>query len=116
MLSEEGKLKYFCSHKNVIAHLFDKINIASFSSSVCRMCNRDIENDTMHVLLCPHRLFTQHRNEMVSMIQLKLLGLIEEDMLPLCLLEWMLDPTHEKIDNVPVRIMPSLLQVGKRKV
>ena len=96
------------------AHQLHRQNIVS--SPACRMCNVEIENDTLHVLSCVHSLFTQHRNEKASTLQIQTLGLLEEDMLPLCLLEWMLDPTYELIEEVPVRVMSSLQQVSKRNV
>ena len=42
-----------------------------FSSSICRVCNSMDETDTLHVLSCPHKLFTQHKNEVASELQLK---------------------------------------------
>ena len=74
------------------------------------------ETDTLHVLSCPHKLFTQHKNEVVSELQLKVLGLLEGDMFPLCFLEWMLDDSYDDIDDLPESVMASLRQVSRRNV
>ena len=94
------------------AHQLQRQNI--MSSDMRRMCNQDKETDTLHVLTCKHRLFCQCRNEKITALQLQLIKLLDADMLPLCLLEWMLDSRHEEIEGVPEPAMSSLQQVGRR--
>ena len=53
---------------------------------------------------------------MISLLQIKLLLLLDEDMLPLCLLEWMLDDECEVIDEIPTEAMTALKMIGKRGV
>ena len=71
------------------------------SSDACRVCNEEEERDALHVLKCKYRMLSQFRNEKVTTLQLQLIKMLDEDMLPLCLLEWMLDPEHEAIEGVP---------------
>ena len=80
------------------------------------MFNVEIENDTLHVLSCTYSLFNRYRNKKVSVLQLQILGLLEEDMLLLYLLEWMLESTYELIDEVLVRVMSFLQQVSKQNI
>ena len=86
------------------------------SSDVCRVCNEEEERDVLHVLKCKHRMFSQFRNGKVTTLQLQLIKILDEDILPLCLLEWMLDPEYEAIEGIPEKAMSSLQQVGKRNV
>ena len=72
--------------------------------------------DTLHVLFCPHRIFQLYKHEVVSTLQLKLLALLEEDMFPLCFLEWMLDEEYECIEGVPPNVMFSLQSMGRRNI
>ena len=78
------------------------------------MCNQDTEKDTLHVLMCKHGLFCQCRNEKITTLQLQLIKSLDEEMLPLCLLEWMLDSRYEEIEGIPEKVMSSLQQVGRR--
>ena len=71
------------------AHQLYRQNIVS--SLVCRICNIKNEIDIWHVLFYTHQLLNQYRSEVISKLQLKILRLLEDDMFPLCLLEWMLD-------------------------
>ena len=84
------------------------------SSDVCRVCNEEEERDVLHALKCKHRMFSQFRNEKVTTLQLQLIKMLDEDTLPLCLLEWMLDPEYEAIEGIPEKVMSSLQQVGRR--
>ena len=45
-------------------------------NSMCRMCKVEQETDTLHVLHCPHGVLQQHRNEVMSTLQLNVLGLL----------------------------------------
>ena len=45
-----------------------------------------------------------------------MLSLGDEDMLPLCLLEWMLDSECGDIDEVPKEVMTALTKIGRRGV
>ena len=74
------------------------------------------ETDTWHALFCTYQLFYQYKNEVISKLQLKILSLLEEDMFPLCFLEWMLDNDYMQIEGVPEYIMSSLQQVSKRNI
>ena len=42
-----------------------------------------------------------------------MMSLLEGCMFPLSLLEWMLNPLNETIDEAQSKIMPLLLQIGK---
>ena len=72
------------------------------------MCNIVQEMDTLHVLFCPYRIFQLYKHEVVSTLQLKLLSLLDEDMFPLCFLEWVLDEEYECIKGVPTNVILSL--------
>ena len=72
------------------------------------MCNVENETDTWHVLSCTHQLFNQYKNEVISKLQLKILRLLEDDMFPLYLLEWILDDDYLQIDGVPEDVMSLL--------
>ena len=80
------------------------------------MCNVKPEVDTLHVLACEHSVFQNCRNEVVTALQLKVLRLLEEDMFPLCFLEWMLDDEHNHIEAIPQQVMSALNIVGRRSV
>ena len=45
-----------------------------------------------------------------------MLSLLDEDMLPLCLLEWMLDNECGDIDEIPKEVMTALKMIGRRGV
>ena len=74
------------------------------------------ETDTLHILFCPYRIFQLYKHEVVSTLQLRLLGLLEEDMFPLCFLEWMLDEEYTCIEGVPPDVMLSLQSIGRRNI
>ena len=80
------------------------------------MRNRVYEEDTIHLLYCSHYLFSLYRNEVVSTLQLKVLDLLDENMLPLCFLEWILDDNEENIEEVPDYVMPLLNSIGRRNI
>ena len=80
------------------------------------MCNREYEEDTTHVLYCVHHLFSLHRNEIVFTLQLKVLRLLEENMFPLCFLEWMLDNNEDNVEEVPDHVIASLNLIGRRNI
>ena len=80
------------------------------------MCNREHEEDTTHILYYSHHLFSLYRNEIVSILQLKVLRLLDKDMFPLCFLEWMLDDNEENIEEVPDYVMSSLNSIGRRNI
>ena len=80
------------------------------------MCSSAPEEDTLHALLCKHATFNNYRNEIISHLQVKILPLLDTDMLPLCLLEWLLDEECSEIDGLPAEVMNSLSAVGKRGV
>ena len=96
------------------AHQLYRQNIVS--SLVCRMCNIKNEIDIWHILFCTHWLLNQYRSEVILKLQLKILRLLEDNMFPLCLLEWMLDDEYLLIDGVPEDIISSLLRVSKRNI
>ena len=83
-------------------------------TSQCRMCLSALEDDMLHTLLCAHDIFNDYRNEVISLLQIKILSLLDEDMLPLCLLEWLLDEESVVIDGIPTNVMTSINTVGKR--
>ena len=85
-------------------------------TNLCRMCSSVPEEDTLHVLLCTHIPFKDYRTEVISRLQVKILPLLEEDMLPLCLLEWLLDDECVEIDGLSTEVMEALTTVGKRGV
>ena len=58
--------------------------------------------------------FCQYGTEKITTHQLQLIKLLDADMLPLCLLEWMLDSRFEEIEGVPESAIASLQQVGRR--
>ena len=97
-----------------IAHQLYRQNIVS--SLVCRMCNVENETDTWHVLSCTHQLFNQYKSEVISKLQLKIFRLLEDDIFPLCFLEWMLDNEYIQIDGVLEHVMSSLQRVSKRNI
>ena len=80
------------------------------------MCNVVQETDTLHVLFYLYRIFQLYKYEVVSTLQLKLLALLEEDMFPLCFLEWMLDEEYEYIERVPSNVMLSFQSIGRRNI
>ena len=80
------------------------------TTNLCRMCSSVPEEDALHVLLCKHATFNTYRNEIISHPQVKILPLLDTDMLPLCLLEWLLDDECLEIDSLPTEVMSSLLQ------
>ena len=80
------------------------------------MCNQDKEKDVLHVLTCKYGLFHQFRNEKITTLQLQLIKLLDEDMLLLCFLEWILDLRHKEIKGILEKVMSSLQQVGRRNV
>ena len=80
------------------------------------MCSSAPEEDALHALLCKHATFNNYRNEIISHLQVKILPLLDADMLPLCLLEWLLDEECSEIDGLPAEVMNSLSAVGKRGV
>ena len=82
----------------------------------CRMCHTEREDDMLHALFCSHSVFQNYKNEVISLLQIKLLSLLDKDMLPLCLLEWMLDDECEVIDEIPTEAMTALKMIGKRGV
>ena len=86
------------------------------TTNLCRMCSSVPEEDMLHVLLCKHATFNTYRNEIISHLQVKILPLLDADMLPLCLLEWLLDEECLEIDSLPTEVMSSLSAVGKRGV
>ena len=45
-----------------------------------------------------------------------MLPLLDEDMLPLCLLEWTLDEECDTIDSAPTNLMIAMTIVGRRGV
>ena len=77
------------------------------------MYNNTNETDTLHVLVCLHRLFNQFKHEMISTLQLKLLSLLDGEMFLLYFLEWILDDEHDNIKEVLDRVMISLQQVSR---
>ena len=86
------------------------------STSTYRICNAVQEMDTLHVLFCPHRIFQLYKHKVVSTLQLKLLALLEEDIFPLCFLEWMLDKEYTCIEGVLPNVMLSLQSIGRRNI
>ena len=80
------------------------------------MCSSVPEEDILHILLCKHSLFNDYRNEVISRLQVKILLLLDEDMLPLCLLEWLLNDECAEIDGLSAEVMNTLSIVGKREV
>ena len=86
------------------------------TSDHCRMCNITREDDILHVLFFPHRVFQSCKNEVISLLQIKILSLLEEDMLPLCLLEWMLDNESGDVYEIPKKAMTELKMIGRRGV
>ena len=45
---------------------------------------------------------------MIADLQLKVLGILETDMFPTCLLEWMLDKDFGSVDGIPQEVMSDL--------
>ena len=88
------------------AHQLQRQNI--LSSDACRVCDEEEERDILHVLKCKHRIFSHFRNEKISTLQLQLIKMLNEDMLSLCLLEWILDSEYEEMEYVLKRVMSSL--------
>ena len=86
------------------------------STSQCRMCTSASEEDLLHILQCKHEIFQDFRNETISLLQVKILPLLEEDMLPLSLLEWLLDDECDQIDSIPVEVMRELNRISRRNV
>lgn len=82
----------------------------------CRMYHIEREDNMLHALFCSHSVFQNYKNEVISLLQIKLLSLLDEDMLPLCLLEWMLDDECEVIDEIPTEAMTVLKMIEKRGV
>ena len=70
----------------------------ALSSNRCGVCNAEREDDTLHILVCRNNLFSQWRNEKTSILQLQTIGLIKGDVFHLCLLEWILDISHDAIE------------------
>ena len=83
---------------------------------MCRVCNAEKEKDMLHILRCKHRIFSQFRNEKVTILQLQCIKMLDEDMLPIYLLEWILDPEYELIEGVPGTAMSALQQIGRRNM
>ena len=69
------------------------------------MCNREYEEDTLHVLHCSYHLFLLHRNKIVSTLQLNVLRLLEETILSLYFLEQILDKNEVNMEEVLDHIM-----------
>ena len=82
----------------------------------CGMCNREHEEDTLHVLYCSYHLFSLYRNEIVSILQLMVLGLLEENMFPFYFLLQMLDNNEDNIEMIPDHIMTSLNLIERRNI
>ena len=80
------------------------------------MCSSVPQEDTLHVLLCKHSSFNDYRNEAISHLQVKILPLLDEEMLPLCLLEWLLNDECAEINILTTEVMNALSTVGKRGV
>ena len=79
------------------------------------MCSSVPEEDTLHVNLCKYSPLNIHRNEAISCLQVKTLPLLDEDMLPLCLLEWLLNDECVEIDDLMTEVINTLSTVGKRE-
>ena len=86
------------------------------TTNLCRMCSSVPDDDILHLLFCKHDPFNDYKNEVISRLQVKILPLLNEDMLPLCLLEWLLDDESETIDGLPAAAMAALSTVGRRGV
>ena len=74
------------------------------------MCYREHKEDTTHVLKYSHHLFQLHRNKIVLILQFKVLGLLDENMFPLCFLQWILNENEENMEEVLDYITSSLTQ------
>ena len=86
------------------------------ATNLCRVCSSVPEEDMLHVLLCKHSPFNDYRNEVISCLQVKTLPLLDVDMLPLCLLEWLLNDECAEIDGLMTKVMNALSTVGKQGV
>ena len=80
------------------------------------MCLTVWNDDVLHILLCEHDIFDKCKKEIISLLQVKILLLLDEDALSLCLLEWTLDEKCETIDNIPTNMMTAMTTVGRRGV
>ena len=72
------------------------------------------EDNVLYILLCKHDVFNHYKNEVISLLQVKILPLLDEDMLPLCLLKWLLDEEYDTIDSILTNVMIAMTIVGRR--
>ena len=74
------------------------------------------DDDMLYILLCKHDMFNECKKEVISLLQIKILPLLDEDMLLLCLLELILDKEYDTIDSIPTNVMTAMTIVGRRGV
>ena len=77
------------------------------------MCLTAREDDMLYLLHYKHDVFNDYKNEVISLLQVKILPLLDKDKLPLCLLEWLLDEEYNTIDSVPTNVMTAMTAVDR---
>ena len=67
----------------------------------CRFCGKEDEADTLNMLFYRDKNLSDHRNEVIYDLQARVRSITEEDLLPYCMLENMLNKDYIQLEGVP---------------
>ena len=70
----------------------------------------------LYVLCHKYQLFHRFKQEEVSKMQLSAINLSDNDVFPLCFLEWLLESEDETIDQLLSEVITSLKSIHKRNM
>ena len=84
--------------------------------SLCRCCLLVSELDTLHAIDCEYELFMNFKRDLFIQLQQDELKLIEEDLIPLMLLETMFQTKFVPLPEVPSQINVHLENFGRRNL
>ena len=104
------------SFTNFTSTAYQLLRQGLVTTEVCQMHNADKEVNSTHVLCCNHALFEQHRHKIISLLQLKIINLLDTDMFLSYLLEQMLKENFDTIKGVPNKVMETLQSTEKRNI
>ena len=81
---------------------------------MCRACGSHEETDTLHVLCCENANLHVCRQEIINDLRLKMLGIADEDLTPLCHLQWLFQ--EDEMPEMPGEAHEVIKRVDRRNI